>query len=212
MADPAPDPAAHPAPPALAEAVLHAWAAFFARFRPDEQEFERHAFLEEAAAINAHLAELPPGTLPGTMKLFEMLATLDRYAERRFAEQNQRIDELMDLCEQMRQRLEASDLTRSHLEDEFGHCMAIVQSALERLKLAQPEGLPHPPRLHNLFNHVLTHFQPEAGRMDTMTYQRIRPQVTPKPEDPPALFDYDRLARLFRRGEGRPGGGATKKD
>jgi hypothetical protein len=210
MADPAPEPAALPAPPALAEAVVHAWAHFFVRFRPDEQEFERLAFLEEAAAINAHLATLPAGTQPEPEMLAGMLATLDRYAERRFAEQNQRIDELMDLCEQMRQRLEASDLTRSHLEDELSHCMAIVQSTLERLKLGQPEGLPHPPRLHNLFNHVLTHFQPEAGRMDTGAFQRIRPHVTPKPEEPQALFDYERLARLFRKTETRPSGPAKK--
>jgi hypothetical protein len=199
MAEPSPGADASAHRRKVGEAVVAAWKAFFDRFRADEQEFEKLQYLEDASAIAQHLTALPAGTLPDDATLGVMLEQLDRFAVRRFDEQNRRIDELMDLCEQMRTRLEASDLTRSHLEDEASHCNAIVRAAMERLKLGEPEALTHAPRLHNLFSHVLSHFEPDQRRMDTTVFRRQQ-ALTPKPEDPPALFDYDRLRRLFRKG------------
>ncbi len=183
----------------LAPLVGNTWASFFSRFRPDETDFELAHYREEAAAITAELAKIGPGEQPDPQVCVDMLKMLDHFGQTRFDEQNQRIDELMDLCEQMRSRLEASELARSHQEDELGHCTAIANAALEEHDLGPPEGLPHPPRLHNLFNHLLAHLEPSANRMDTATYRRRSP-LTPKPEDPPSLFDYDRLRRLFRKG------------
>lgn len=210
MAEPEPQPAGqagtapNPTPSALPSAddqlamhALHAWHAFFGRFRADEQDFERQSYLEEAGEINERLNALPAGAPPDAATCATILHALEGFAQRRFAEQNQRIDELMDLCEQMRTRLETSELERTHLDDEFGHCQAIVKAAMKRLDLKPPEGLAHAPRLHNLFDHILAHFEPQAKRMDTASYERVK---TPEPAEPPAVFDYDRLRRLFRKG------------
>ena len=183
----------------LAPMVGNTWASFFTRFRPDEHEFELLHYRDLAASITAELAKIGPGEQPDPQICMDMLRMLDQFGQTRFDEQNQRIDELMDLCEQMRSRLEASELARSHHEDELGHCTAIAQAALEEHDLGPPEGLAHPPLLHNLFNHLLAHLEPSAKRMDTATYRK-RSALTPKPEDPPTLFDYDRLRKLFRKG------------
>ncbi len=186
---------------ALEQAVLEAWNGFFVRFRPDEHDFEQQPFLEESQELNPVMASIADGPPVGDGVLVRAIALLEQFAQRRFEEQNRRIDELVDLCEQMRQRLEAAELTRSHLEDEFAHCHAIVKTALQRHQLGPPGGLPHPPRLHNLFNHLLQHFEPKAKTVDTDRYVKS-PEHAKRHEEAAVqepVFDYDRLRRLFRK-------------
>ncbi len=187
----------------LSQALVTAWDGFFARFRPDEQDFERVPYQEEAAQLSSTIQALRTNQgSPGASHAL-IIELLESFANRRFEEQNRRIDELMDLCEQMRQRLEMTELTKSHLEDEFSHCHAIVKTALERHRLGPPTGLNHTPRLHNLFNHLLSHFEPRASRMDTESFKRT-PEAAKRAEeagkDEP-VFDYERLRRLFRKKE-----------
>ncbi|MBA3709396.1 MAG: hypothetical protein H0W83_11340 [Planctomycetes bacterium] len=183
----------------VAAKLVEHWRGFFNRFRPDEQEFELVNYREDAAAIEQTLAanrKEPPD--PATC--VAMLDLLESFSERRHQEQNQRLNELMDVCDQLRIRLETSELERSHLQDEFGHCMAIAKAAMERHSLGEPEGLTHAPRLHNLFNQLLEHLEPHASRVDTKVYRRkVSEAAEDNVVDPPSLFDYDRLRRLFRK-------------
>ena len=96
---------------------------------------------------------------------------------------------------------ELTELTKSQLKDEFSHCHAIVKTALKHHRLGPPTGLSHAPRLHNLFNHLLAHFEPKARSMDTASFQRT-PEAAKRAEehgkDEP-VFDHERLRRLFRK-------------
>ncbi len=186
---------------ALEQAVLEAWNGFFTRFRPDEHDFEQHAYLEDSQELSPVMASIADGPPVGDGVLVRAVALLEQFAQRRFEEQNKRIDELVDLCEQMRQRLEAAELSRSHLEDEFAHCHAIVKAALESHKLGPPGGLPHAPRLHNLFNHLLQHFEPKAKTVDTDRFVKT-PEHSKRHEEATKehpVFDYERLRHLFRK-------------
>ena len=194
-----------PDPRAVAGAVLAAWQNFFERFREDEQQFERLDYAEEQPRMLADLSASAQAAVAEAALLVEALGHLDRFAQRRFEEQNRRIDELVELCEQMRQRLESSELRRSHLEDECGHSLAIVTAAIAHHKLGAPTGLSHPPRLHNLINHLVGHIAPQSPSLDTGRYQkspeaikREEAKVEARIDDP--VFDYERLRRLFRTG------------
>jgi len=189
----------------VAVAVRAAWLAFFERFREDEQQFERLDYAEDQPRMLEALSAATEAPLVDSTLLAEALGHLDRFAQRRFEEQNRRIDELVELCEQMRQRLESSELRRSHLEDECGHSLAIVTAAIAHHKLGAPTGLSHPPRLHNLINHLVGHIAPQSPSLDTGRYQkspeaikREEAKVEARIDDP--VFDYERLRRLFRTG------------
>jgi hypothetical protein len=184
---------------ALTDAVILAWESFFQRFREDEQEFERLDYQTEAPAM---LDELKAATTPEAQRAHavEALRLLDDFAGRRFAEQNRRIDEMVDLCEQMRQRLESSELNRTHLQDECSHTLAIITAAMARHRLGPPKGLDHPPRMHNLLNHLLGHFEPQSPSLDTGRYLKspeAAKREASKSDEP--VFDYERLRRLFRK-------------
>jgi hypothetical protein len=181
----------------VAAKLVEHWRGFFTRFRPDEQEFELVHYKEQAAEVERTLAE-GHGQPPDATTCIALLELLERFGEQRHQEQNARLNELMDVCDQLRMRLETSELERSHLQDEFGHCMAIAKTAIERHSLGPPEGLSHPPRLHNLFNQLLQHLEPTSSRVDTKVYRR-KVSESDDAIDPPSLFDYDRLRRLFRK-------------
>jgi hypothetical protein len=202
MTDPHP-PSAAAAEATLVTAVLLAWDGFYQRFREDERSFEQVNYLEETVELTPRLEAMRGGGRNDVATLVEALGVLEAFAHRRFFEQNRRIDELMDLCEQMRQRLEMSELNRSHLEDEIAHSQAVVKAAIDRLKLGSPQGLDHAPRLHNLISHLLAHFEPHGDRFDTARFQKSpdaarRSDEAAKSDEP--VFDYERLRRLFRKG------------
>lgn len=197
MDDPTPSSQASDARHALDAAVAASWHAFFQRFRPDEHDFERVSYLEDAAPFEEPMRALQAGKPASDAFLVQVVTLLEQFAQRRFEEQNQRMTELMDLCEQMRQRLEAAELSRAQLEDEFRHCHAIVAEAMQRHQLSPPAGLSHAPRLHNLFNHLLAHLAPGQGSLDTKRFQRL-PEAK-RPEEPTDPYDYDRLRKLFRK-------------
>jgi len=186
---------------AVAVAVRAAWQAFFERFREDEQQFERLDYAEDQPRMLEALSNAAQAPVADATLLAEALGHLDRFAQRRFEEQNRRIDELVELCEQMRQRLESSELRRSHLEDECGHSLAIITAAIAHHKLGAPTGLSHPPRLHNLINHLVSHVAPQSPSLDTASYLKT-PEAVQRGEaktDESGL-DYERLRRLFRTG------------
>jgi len=186
---------------AVAVAVRAAWQAFFERFREDEQQFERLDYADDQPRMLEALSAAAQAPVADAALLAEALGHLDRFAQRRFEEQNRRIDELVELCEQMRQRLESSELRRSHLEDECGHSLAIVTAAIAHHQLGAPTGLSHPPRLHNLLNHLIGHVAPQSPSLDTGRYLKSPEAVKreeAKNDDP--VFDYERLRRLFRTG------------
>ncbi len=182
----------------VAAKLVEHWRGFFTRFRPDEVEFELVHYREQAAEIERTLAAAK-GQPPEPTTSIAMIELLERFSNQRHQEQNERLNELMDVCDQLRMKLEACELERSHLQDEHGHCTAIAQAAIERHGLGPTQGLSHPPRLHNLFNQLLGHLEPTASRVDTKVYRR-KVSESEEPVDPPSLFDYDRLRRLFRKG------------
>ncbi len=156
----------------LGDLVHGSWKAFFARFREDEREFELPNYLEAGAAVREQLDKLgdrPPDY--ATCRV--MLELLMQFEESRRRDFNDRLDELMTSCQQLRAQLDVSELSKCYQEDELVTCLRVLKQEFEKRKLPPPPGPDGlPARAQDLLRHLLTVLRgahPAGGAAATTT-------------------------------------------
>ena len=125
-------------PTEIATLVLAAWQAFFISFRDDEREMEFQHYLAAGLVVNDRLKQggLEKGLDQQTVRL--MLVLLKQFIEDRFLDIDERINDLMATCQQLRARLDSSELTKCYQDDELKSCERLVRQTLSHHRV-QPD-------------------------------------------------------------------------
>jgi Ankyrin repeats (3 copies)/Ankyrin repeat len=123
----------------LATMVHSLWKAFFAQFRDDEREFEFPHYQAAGLLIEGRLQQLQANDVIDANTVQLMLDMLLRFQKERFRDTNERIDDLMASCQQLRAQLEVSELSKCYQEDELNACQRIIRKELQRLGVAISE-------------------------------------------------------------------------
>jgi ankyrin repeat protein len=119
----------------LERMVLDSWRGFFERFRPDETEFERPHYLAASQAIESRLARLGKNARPDLITCRMVVDLLDQFEKARFRDFNERIDELIDTCQQLKAQLDVAELSKCYQEDELQACQRMVAKELARREI-----------------------------------------------------------------------------
>jgi|GEM_PF-2214418 hypothetical protein len=152
----------------LGDLVHASWNAFFARFRDDEREFELPNYLEASNGVREQLALLGPERTPDYATCRIMLDLLMRFEESRRRDFNDRLDELMASCQQLRAQLDVSELSKCYQEDELVNCLRILRQEFANRKLALPPGPDGlPARAQDLLRHLLALLKGAAATVAT---------------------------------------------
>lgn len=114
----------------LERMVLDSWRGFFERFRPDETEFERPHYLAASQAIESRLARLGKNARPDLITCRMVIELLDQFEKARFRDFSERIEELIDTCQQLKAQLDVAELSKCYQEDELLVCQRMVAKEL----------------------------------------------------------------------------------
>jgi hypothetical protein len=140
----------------LGDLVHSSWKAFFSRFREDEREFELPNYLEAGATVREQLERLGPDRPPDYATCRVMLELLMQFEESRRRDFNDRLDELMASCQQLRAQLDVSELSKCYQEDELVTCLRVLKLEFDKRKLSLPPGPDGlPARAQDLLRHLL---------------------------------------------------------
>lgn len=132
-----------PAPPAvqvpldeddfgIERLVLHAWRAFFNRFRADEAEFERPHYAAAGQVVEERLARLGANARPDLITCRMIIDLLVQFEEARFRDFNDRVGELIESNQQLKASLDVAELSKCYQEDELQSCQRMVMKELQR--------------------------------------------------------------------------------
>ncbi len=162
----------------LGDLVHASWKAFFARFRDDEKEFELPNYLEAGAAVRAQLDQLGADRPPDYATCRVMLELLMQFEESRRRDFNDRLDELMASCQQLRAQLDVSELSKCYQEDELVTCLRVLKQEFERRRLPPPPGPDGlPARAQDLLRHLLAQLKEAAAEREATA----APSAPPSP-------------------------------
>ena len=114
----------------IAALVLAAWQTFFISFRDDEREIEFQHYQAAGLVVNDRLKQfgIEKGLDEQTVRL--MLVLLKQFIEDRFLDVDERINLLMATNQQLRARLDGTELTKCYQEDELNSCQKLVRKAM----------------------------------------------------------------------------------
>lgn len=112
--------------------VLHAWRAFFNRFRTDEAEFEKPHYLAAGQVVEDRLAQLGPNARPDLITCRMIIDLLVQFEEARFRDFNDRVSELIESNQQLKANLDVAELSKCYQEDELQSCQRMVTKELQR--------------------------------------------------------------------------------
>ena len=130
----------------LERMVLDSWRGFFERFRPDETDFERPHYLAASQAIESRLARLGKNARPDLITCRMVIDLLDQFEKARFRDFNERINELIDTCQQLKAQLDVAELSKCYQEDELQACQRMVAKELAHrdIRVSGPAELVEP--------------------------------------------------------------------
>ncbi len=115
--------------------VLHAWRAFFDRFRVDEAEFERPHYVAAGQVVEDRLARLGTNARPDLITCRMIIDLLGQFEEARFRDFNDRVGELMESSQQLKASLDVAELSKCYQEDELLSCQRMVLKELARREI-----------------------------------------------------------------------------
>lgn len=149
------DPAETTKIPAKAEGAsgrfaMNAWAAFWADFRPDEQEVEVSHYRRECADLQARIDALPAGTNPDAWLSSSMMRRIERLRRDRFQDLTERIDDLSTSHKQATGRYEAAALNGAQRQNYLERTRQRLHELLADLGLSVAADEPVPRLLERL--------------------------------------------------------------
>jgi hypothetical protein len=156
--------------------ALAAWDAFWADFRPDEQDVEMGHYRTECADLQTRLDALPPGGLPDAHLSSAILRRVMRLRRDRYLDLSDRIDDLASSHHQATGRYEKAALNGAQLADDNERSRRRILALLARHGIQAPADDPLPLLLERL---VETLSEPGAPRASARLARvsRRRPAV-----------------------------------
>ena len=141
------------APPVVTQAVpttealvLALWQTFFANFREDERAFELPHYQAAGLMVTDRLEQFGAEKGLDSQTVHLILALLRQFSDARFRDIDERVNDLVTTCQQLRAQLDVSELSKCYQEDELNSCQRLVRQAMKHLNLSptNPDDISRP--------------------------------------------------------------------
>jgi Ankyrin repeats (3 copies)/Ankyrin repeat len=115
--------------------VFGVWQAFFANFREDERAFELPHYQAAGLMVTDRIEQFGVEKGLDAQTVHLMLVLLRQFSDARFRDIDERINDLVTTCQQLRAQLDVSELSKCYQEDELNSCQRLVRQAMKHLNL-----------------------------------------------------------------------------